>query len=149
MTTTLVPVRRRQPVRLQLGAMRGIEFERQYGVDFWFQRALERVDQRPQIALLQPPLVYVTLPPSACMHTMRPYVVDACEEQETYVQRDLVYRWRYNWYTRCKRFALRIGVPDPVVILQGTRIEVYDELPTWYRLCGMCAAMEKRGQSHA
>jgi hypothetical protein len=147
MTTTLLPVRRRQPVRLQLGTLRGIELQRYYELDGWFQRSLQRVEQRPQIALIAPPPIYATLPPSACMHTLRPYVVDACENHEAYGLQGLVYCWRYNWYTRCKRFALRVGVPDHQVILEGTRIEVYDQLPAWYRLCGMCAAMAKKEQS--
>jgi hypothetical protein len=146
MTTASLPQRLTRPLRLRLGAMIGIEMQRRYEQGMWFERRLARVDQRPQIALIAPPAVYALLPPSACLHTLRPYVVDECQEQDAYVDRELVYRWRYNWFTRCKRFALRVGVPDHQVILQGTRIEVYDAIPEWYRPCGTCVHIARKEQ---
>src|SRR5689334_6377695 len=120
MTMTVTPEPLTQPFPLTLGAMLGMEMQRHYELGFLFERRLARVDQRPQIALIEPPLVYVTLPPSTCVHTLRPYVVDEGEAQESWVRRRLLYVWRYSWWTTCRSFALRVSVPNHCVMLANT-----------------------------
>ncbi len=144
MTTTLLPERITRPIRLTLGEMIGIEMQRHYEIGLFVARRLARVEQYPQIGLLHPPGLYAALPPSTCLHTFRPYVVDLGDAHVAQRQQYYDDAWRYDWYTQCKRFALRISGEDDRVMLAGVRCVLYDHIPSWYRLCATCATVEEK-----
>jgi hypothetical protein len=144
MTTTYLPEWIAQPVHLHLGEMVGIEMQRHYATGFLLRRGLSRVDQYPQIGIIHPPLLYVSIPPSTCLHLLRPYVVDLGEAHMTQRQRYAHDAWRYDWYTHCKTVALRVSGDDPQVLLAGCRVQLYDHIADWYRLCTKCATREDK-----
>jgi hypothetical protein len=132
-----------EPFALMFGEVIGIEFERHYALNFFSRRTLQSVDQRPQIALIDPPALVVTMPPSTTGHLFRPYVVDEGQEREAYYQGDFAYRWRYRWYTRCKCSFLRVDTTYEVVIRQ-LRSHLYSSLRSFHRWCSACQKYAER-----
>src|SRR5712691_464261 len=127
-----------RPVVLTLGAMIGMAMQKHYGWDDLLRRRLQRVDQKLQIALVHPPCLYASLPPATVMHDFRSYVIQEDDEQEAWVHAQERYRWRYNWWTLCGSFAVRVGIPTHQLILRGTRIQVYTAVPGWAQRCRTC-----------
>jgi hypothetical protein len=124
--------------------MIGMDMHRHYRMDFFYGRRLAGVDQRPQIALIDPPLVYVVLPPSTTCHTRRPYVVDGGEDHDSHVGGHYAYTWRYHWWTTCKQFALRVSVPEHHVMLLNMRVQAYTDMPPWAQPCRNCVPREAK-----
>lgn len=150
MTTTAASIaahRIARPFALQLGPVIGIEMQRHYGLDFFLRRTVQAVDQKSQIALIDPPVVLIAILPSETVHLFRAYVVDEGQDVEMYRRGASAYTWRYSWLTLCGKVAMRVSARAHEVVF-GSRMELYAALPPFRRLCRHCGYLATRDGTH-
>jgi hypothetical protein len=137
----------RHPITLRLGAMVGMAMRRHYTWGFLLNRVLDRVEQFPQIALCEPPVLFLSLLPSLVSHQLRPYVVDEGQGLPTYLSEADRAARRYTWETRCGRCALRVHGGTHQVVPPRDRVALYHTLPPWCTPCVACTALLRRART--
>jgi hypothetical protein len=142
-TTVVHPEAFRMPgvVLLTLGAQIGIHMERYYDIGLLLNRVLTRVEQLPKIAATFPTPLWVQALPSTTVHTMRPSVIETAEDHAYFVAEGDTRLWRYRWLTQCGRLVLRVEAEPPRLITERSRLEIYNQVPPWCRLCQACARL--------
>jgi len=136
--------RYRRPLMLTLGEPVGMHMQRRYEIGFLLNRVLAGVEQLPKIAAQFPSGLLMQGLPSTTVHTMRPYVIEQPEDHAYWIAEGDTRLWRYLWWSHCGVLKVRVEAAPTRVLLDRSRLEVYQARPPWCEPCMSCVRLGRQ-----